>query len=350
MTCTLYVYDVQSNAEVYQRTTARVPVVVAVPAKVNLFGLKMSHVDLKSEERSLAMDTNVGDQGDGDTEVDAFGFSSRWFGFVGGRTKPEVDKIDVRYSMNHGKRGRAIIFNHEIFHKNVKKNRRVGTQIDAQKLSERFQELGFEVQLHQDLKATEMKEEIFEASVSDHSDCDAFVCVFLSHGDEGKVYAHDRVVHLQELIDQFRADVCKTLAGKPKLFFIEASRGDRYERDVSAPDVPDTVDGFQPMTEVDSDARATIPAGADFFIAYSATEDHNSYLDKEEGSWFVQALSHVLEKYGTEIEINEIMAIVNRMVSEKQLDDDMTHDPEMVDKKQMPCYVSMLTKKLYFPK
>ncbi|XP_070545462.1 caspase-6-like [Ptychodera flava] len=247
----------------------------------------------------------------------------------------------MRYNMNHTRRGLALIFNHEKFDWCFGQKRRVGTKVDADKLSERLKELGFEVNLHDDLTVVGVREVIKRASRADHSDCDAFVCVFLSHGDDGKIYAYDGVNNVRFLIDHFKGDRCPTLVGKPKLFFIQACRGNRHEIGVDVPDGPEILPDEPPI-------RPTFPAGADFFVAYSVTKGYFSHRDINHGSWFVQALCHILKMYGGELELCELMTLVSRMVSHRQVEG--SNRPEMVGNKQLPCFVSMLTKKLYFPR
>ena len=59
------------------------------------------------------------------------------------------------------------------------------------------------------------------AAKSDHSDSDCFMCVFLTHGEDGIIYGRDGTVDLQEIFDLFRGENCPTLIGKPKLFLIQ---------------------------------------------------------------------------------------------------------------------------------
>lgn len=61
----------------------------------------------------------------------------------------------------------------------------------------------------------------FPAAKEDHSACASFVCVLLSHGDEGVFFGTDGSVELKYLTSLFRGDRCKSLVGKPKLFFIQ---------------------------------------------------------------------------------------------------------------------------------
>lgn len=61
----------------------------------------------------------------------------------------------------------------------------------------------------------------FLASKQDHSSSASFVCVLLSHGDEGVFFGTDGSIDLKSLTSLFRGDRCKSLVGKPKLFFIQ---------------------------------------------------------------------------------------------------------------------------------
>lgn len=65
--------------------------------------------------------------------------------------------------------------------------------------------------------------EYIAVSREDHSDADCFVCVILSHGGDGFVYGQDGIVNLSELVNMFKGDECKTLAGKPKMFFVQVA-------------------------------------------------------------------------------------------------------------------------------
>jgi caspase-like apoptosis-related cysteine protease len=62
-----------------------------------------------------------------------------------------VEKYAEEYNMNHNKRGKAVIFNHDEF-KN--KSPRHGSAVDVRVLKETYGELGFEVVVHENLKFT----------------------------------------------------------------------------------------------------------------------------------------------------------------------------------------------------
>jgi len=62
---------------------------------------------------------------------------------------------------------------------------------------------------------------VLPAAKSDHSDCDCFLLVVLSHGEMGTIHARNTPYKPENLWMPFTADKCPTLAGKPKLFFLQ---------------------------------------------------------------------------------------------------------------------------------
>lgn len=71
-----------------------------------------------------------------------------------------------------------------------------------------------------------------------------------------------------------------------------------------------------------------------------------SWRNPGRGSWFVQALCNVLDEFGKQLEIMQILTRVNYMVATNF--ESWSEDPRFSEKKQIPCVVSMLTKELYF--
>ena len=64
-------------------------------------------------------------------------------------------------------------------------------------------------------------------SQEDHSDSSCFACILLSHGEEGMIYGTDGAMPIKTMTSMFRGDMCKSLVGKPKLFFIQVGLSDR---------------------------------------------------------------------------------------------------------------------------
>lgn len=279
---------------------------------------------------------------------DASGRSERVFQFK--ELLDELATVDVQlpsYRMNHAKRGLAVVFNNENFDWSTRMNRRVGTQKDVDNLQFFLGRLGFYVKVCQDNTTDDIKSTLFEVSQLDHSDSDCFLCAFLTHGDDGVIYGKDGTTELQELFDLFRGEKCPTLIGKPKIFLIQACRGDQHEIGVNKPISEDQTDSRDSsITTISQGTIPTVPAGADFLLSYSVTQGYYSHRDTAYGSWYIQALSKVLESHATTMEFTQILTLVNQLVADRAVERCM--DPRMIGKKQIPCYVSMLTKRLIF--
>ncbi|XP_039614033.1 caspase-6-like isoform X2 [Polypterus senegalus] len=204
-------------------------------------------------------------------------------------------------------------------------------------------ELNFDVRAYDNLKVEDMWNKIMDAAAEDHSDADCFLCVFLSHGENDHVYAYDAKVKIQDLTAQFKGDKCKSLVGKPKIFIIQACRGDKHDEPV----VPmDSVDSQVNEVVADAGAVYTLPAGADFIMCYSVAEGYYSHRETVRGSWYIQDLCAALTKFGPTLEFTEILTLVNRKVAARRVD--RCADRSSLGKKQVPCFASMLTKKMYF--
>ncbi|ROI15114.1 Caspase-6 [Anabarilius grahami] len=262
-----------------------------------------------------------------------------FFSFVG------VFSLDPNeeYKMNHKKRGMALIFNHENFYWHLRLNSRSGTNADRDNLVRRFKELDFEVRAYDDYKRDQVLEQIKEAAAANHADADCFVCIFLSHGENGHIYAYDEKIEIQEITDLFKGDMCRSLVGKPKIFILQACRGDKHDEPVIPMDVVDS----QAVNDVVVDAGVlyTLPAGADFLMCYSVAEGYYSHRETVNGSWYIQDLCEILRRYGSSLEFTEILTLVNRKVSLRSVGN--CRDRSAIGKKQVPCFASMLTKKLF---
>ncbi|XP_064611160.1 caspase-3-like isoform X2 [Liolophura sinensis] len=245
------------------------------------------------------------------------------------------------YNFNYKRRGVFLVINNKVFDASTGQSFREGSDLDAERLEERFQALGFEVRRYDDLTANQMSTLFFQVAAEDHSDADCFGCAILTHGKEGRVYGKDGMVGMDYLVMPFKGDRCTTLVGKPKLFFVQACRGFKLDRGADVPDKGE--DDTDSATNV---TMRKIPVEADFFMAYSTVPGHYSWRNNQDGSWFIQALCLVLENQGAKLELQHMMTQVNRMVA---YDFESCTDEEWSSRcKQMPSMVSMLTRYVYF--
>ncbi|XP_053732752.1 caspase-like [Synchiropus splendidus] len=234
------------------------------------------------------------------------------------------------YSMKSEKRGTCLIINNENF-RSMKK--REGTMMDEECVFAVFEWLNFEVKVHRDCDRRTILSIIKETAAEDHSQVDSLVCMVFSHGDEGRVFGVDgRAVMLQELTAPFTGSKCPSLAGKPKMFFIQACQGEKNNDPVT----------IEADSGVVSDAvkPPTIPSESDFLLAKSTVPTFYSYRNVEQGSWFIQSLcGQVFILVPRTVDLLSILTKVNEDVSEK----------DVGSRKQMPEFVSSLRKKVVFP-
>ncbi|KAI6069834.1 Caspase-3 [Aix galericulata] len=240
---------------------------------------------------------------------------------------------DYSYRMDYPEMGECVIINNKNFHKDTGLSSRSGTDVDAASVREVFMKLGYKTKLSNDLSCRDIIKVLKNVSEEDHSKRSSFVCVLLSHGEEGLIYGTDGPLELKALTSLFRGDKCRSLAGKPKLFFIQACRGTELDSGIEADSGPDEM-----MCQ-------KIPVEADFLYAYSTAPGYYSWRNAAEGSWFIQSLCRVLKEYARKLELMQILTRVNRRVAEYE---SYSNRPDFNAKKQIPCIVSMLTKEFYF--
>nr|AGB84766.1 caspase-1 [Artemia sinica] len=242
--------------------------------------------------------------------------------------------------MRHSKRGKAIIFNNKDFSPALSLRPRNGTDVDRDKLFLKLRELDFDVYCYNDLTLGEIEVVLKALSKEDHTERDTLMITVLSHGEAGILFAKDTCYKPEILWSSFTADRCPTLAGKPKLFFIQACQGDRLDSE--------TLLTLRGNTETDSGSFSyKIPSHADFLICYSTIPGFFSWRNTTNGSWFVQALCRVLGERYRDTHLLDMMTIVNQIVA-FDYESNCPGDAIMHQKKQIPCITSLLTRQVFF--
>uniref|UniRef100_A0A673AUT9 Uncharacterized protein n=1 Tax=Sphaeramia orbicularis TaxID=375764 RepID=A0A673AUT9_9TELE len=204
-------------------------------------------------------------------------------------------------------------------------------------LTEVFTRLGFKVDVEKDLTADEIRTKVQNLGRENFVDHDALVVCVLSSGEEGVVYGSDEcMVSLRDLRWPFAADRAPTLAGKPKLFFIQACQGDGYQRG-ALPCSPQPRQGEfslpQPETTTQFDFD-TLASEADFLMGMATLPGYKSFRNTTTGSVYIQELCRQLMR--SMDDILTILTRVNREVNKLNL---LTY-------KQMPQPYYTLTKRL----
>lgn len=176
----------------------------------------------------------------------------------------------------------------------------------------------------------------------DFSEHDCLVVVVLSHGELGELHAHDRKYNAEIIWSSFTSSNCPSLEGKPKLFFIQACRGDQTDEGIK-------LQQQHQRSETDGHPNVVfrIPTHRDFLIAYSTVPGFYSWRNLKKGSWFVQALCSELDVYGDRLDLLTILTFVCQRVAI----DFESYSPEHMrfhQKKQMPAVTTMLTRLIRF--
>merc|ERR1712071_642105 len=251
--------------------------------------VQVDHTMEKMEENQGNL---MGDNGNSD-ETDAV------VGHVGpSSARSPIERDSETYNMNHSKRGRALIFSQKDFNSDLKLDSRSGSPKEEKRLKLSLEALNFKVSLFNDLTVEQLTTEIAKLAEEDHSDRDCIIIALMSHGGDGILYAKDAQYKPECLWSNFTSDKCPSLAGKPKLFFIQACQGSRTDSGTM----------LQRKTETDgpdgSDVPYKIPTHADFMIVYSTIPGR----DTTNGSFFIEALCYALSEL--KLDKEDLLSIV----------------------------------------
>ncbi|XP_021574597.1 CASP8 and FADD-like apoptosis regulator [Carlito syrichta] len=108
---------------------------------------------------------------------------------------------------------------------------------DTETLRETFTSLGYDVQSFFYLNVDDMTQILHRvARMPQHRDYDSFLCVLVSRGDTQSLFGVSQThlrLPLYQIRRMFMGDVCPSLVGKPKLFFIQNYVGSEDRREDS---------------------------------------------------------------------------------------------------------------------
>ena len=206
-----------------------------------------------------------------------------------------------------------------------------------------FSTLHFQVQIYKNLRAREILQVINSyAFQTDHSNYDCFVCCILSHGENGGklVSFEGSKFTLNEVTSPFRASVCPSLSAKPKVFLVQACRGEEYQ----------TCGNFEADFNYEADFNCkemnySVPDFADFLIGYATVAGFRAHRHRLQGSVFIQTLCETIESFATRLDFLGIFTKVNEKISRMEFEGPPGTDWKT---KQIPELKSTLTRRLFF--
>jgi caspase 7 len=275
-------------------------------------------------------------------------------------------KMAKMYNMDHAKRGIALVVNIRTYNPNpFKLNERKWSEPDVENLKQSLQYLEFDLKLHENLTAKEIRDEIQKIADRDHSNSDCFLCVVMSHGIDDKIMACDsEEISFDEIMAPVKS--CPSLENKPKLFFFQACRGDKeMEATSKRPDSGTSTTSGHGLTDHINELKKNnkthalkqntkIESEADLLVYYSTIPNHYSYGTEAEGTFFIKSLCKELnEAYKNlpnNLKLLEMSVNINKSVREKgmqlaepmhRLMADVNFKPKNVGFKQ--CYLFIYT-------
>ncbi|XP_033736655.1 caspase-3-like [Pecten maximus] len=249
--------------------------------------------------------------------------------------------------------GVAVVINNKTFEE-PDLDERVGTDRDASNLYNRFNDFGYDTKHLIDKSKHDLLEELKNIAGMDHTEHSAFLCAVLTHGNKDGLWAKDSLIKISELTKIFDAENCPSLVNKPKVFIIQACRGNEEGKPIviKVQNTEDpVVDDALPMEqdenmEVQEDARdpvsvdiLTIPAIMDFLIIHATVEGEKAWRNTATGTPFIRNFCDELETLLGNRGEDDIYTLLNRVNLAVAL-----KFQAQSGGKQMPCFVSTLTK------
>ena len=200
--------------------------------------------------------------------------------------------------MKSSPHGQAVIFNF-IGETDKPKHFPDGSRKSVRKFVDTFESLGYDVYKHAFLSPEEMIKRLTE-NIKEKDD--SFVCCIMAHGKPGVICADGGEVKIKDLQKEV-GEKCLKLRQKPKIFIIQACRG----LDADEPMAPPAQD----EAEEDEALSAQLSREADFYVAYSTTEDHITLINPRDGCLYLNTLCTVFKERADYLTLDEMVTEVH---------------------------------------
>uniref|UniRef100_A0A3Q2QPR4 Caspase 2, apoptosis-related cysteine peptidase n=1 Tax=Fundulus heteroclitus TaxID=8078 RepID=A0A3Q2QPR4_FUNHE len=276
-----------------------------------------------------------------------------------------LSHCEQSYRMGSSPRGFALVISNVSFDSCAAPDLdpRRGGEVDDEVLRKVFTELDYHVSVHRDLTAQDMRKciETF-CRRPEHRTVDSCVVCLLSHGVEGAIYGTDgQLIQLDWVFEAFDNAHCPLLQNKPKMFFIQACRGDEMDCGVEQLDGPGRISSpsceqRDAGREGEGDAdprqrrdmgrpRIKLPQRSDMICGFASLKGTAAMRNTKRGSWFIQELNTALRLNARDTHLSDILVQVNARIKERE-----GYAPGTAHHrcKEMSEFTSSLCKDLYF--
>ena len=224
--------------------------------------------------------------------------------------------------------GECLIINIEKFQEVSGIKNRLGSDLDVNNIKKTFEQLNFKVTVKKDLTREELIRCFKEKSMDRALErVGVFVCFLMSHGEEGRISGSDgKHIEIDSILTNFKNDQCDALQGKPKIFFVQACRGN-------------TIDKPKPQGHYTDDSSTSQPQDADILVCHATTKGKVA-VRTDEGSWYISKLCDTVGRGYKNLDLMKIHTKVNHAVSEESKKGGTTL--------QVSNFSGTFTKTLYF--
>ncbi|KAG8230965.1 hypothetical protein J437_LFUL003923 [Ladona fulva] len=200
-----------------------------------------------------------------------------------------VGAENLRYKSSFPYRGIAVIAIFSKFRSKELENISYA-KIDRKLLEKGFTDQQYGVVVWEDMEKEKFFQRLKLVSDDDelHEKCESFALAIVTHGHKnGKLHAFDTCFRREDVYSQFKAENCRGLKNKLKLFIFHACRGDTWSEGVH-------LSGNR-RHEVQR-ARLGDYIEKDNLILCSTTEDNVAFAPNKDGSPFIRCLHHVMKE------------------------------------------------------
>ncbi|XP_051787293.1 caspase-1-like isoform X3 [Erpetoichthys calabaricus] len=230
--------------------------------------------------------------------------------FIKSIQEKEADSIYEVFDKRERKRLALLINNVEFDNPKMKRN---GAMEDQSQMKRLLEELGYRVDIHNNLSAQEVEQALKNfASHEDHKLSDSTFVVLMSHGLRngicGKHYqdGDTDIFSTDKIFDIFNAKNCAALREKPKVIIIQACRGSENGSVWVSDSLPALSDDGLKKTHKEKD----------FICFCSSTPDTVSWRHPQEGSLLIQRIVEVFRQDAYHDHIEELFRKVQSRFKE----------------------------------
>jgi hypothetical protein len=231
--------------------------------------------------------------------------------------------------MDKSPHGICVIINNHTFHHPTDPDsahpNRGGAEVDQKNLKLTFEYLRYVVEVYENLTHRQMTDLMMRMAQRNHANYDSFICCILTHGERNMVHGADSIpVSLLDMTGLMK--MCTTLVNKPKMFFIQACRGELEDKGHQLEEVQRDSGGKQPPS------THTIPQEADFFFGYATPLGNAAYRSRRHGSWYISELCKVLTRHAYTSNLSNMMRKVNDNICQAFTKEGYKQTAEFVDR------------------